>query len=323
LTAAQAADERGDVSSARRTPSPAASAPATAAAKSGALAAALCYFLWGLVPIYWKQLVGINALELIAHRHVWSLALVLLLTATQGGFGEIAAALRSGRSIGINLVSSALLTINWLVYVWGIGQGEVIECSLGYFLVPLVNVAAGRFVLHEHLRRVQWLAIGCAAAGVVVMIVQLGRPPWLALVLAGTWGAYSLMRKQSPLGAITGLTVETLLLAPLAIGFLLWQHHTGAGALGRVDGRTHALIFSAGLITATPLLLFAYGARRIRLATLGLLQYIAPTVQLIIGLWIYHEPFARSRAAGFVFIWAGLALYTADNLIAHRRVLAG
>jgi chloramphenicol-sensitive protein RarD len=131
------------------------------------------------------------------------------------------------------------------------------------------------------------------------------------------------MRKQSPLGATTGLAVETLLLAPLAAGFLLWQHHTGAGALGRVDVRTHALLASSGLITATPLLLFAYAARRIRLATLGLLQYIAPTVQLVIGLWIYHEPFAQSRAAGFVFIWIGLALYTADNLIAQRRAPAG
>lgn len=312
----------GHVSSGSR---PVSSAPggvpttAAAAAKSGALAAAACYFLWGLVPLYWKQLGGISAVELIAHRHVWSLAFVLFLTATQGGWAEIAAALRSGRSLRINLLSSLLLTVNWLVYVWGIGQGEVIECSLGYFLVPLVNVAAGRFVLHEHLRRVQWLAIASAAVGVVVMIVQLGRPPWLALILAGTWGAYSLLRKQSPLGSITGLTVETLLLAPLAIGFLLWQNHTGDGALGRVDVRTHVLILSAGIITATPLLLFGYGAQRIRLATLGLLQYIAPTVQLIIALWVYHEPFARSRAAGFVFIWVGLALYTADNLLAQPR----
>jgi chloramphenicol-sensitive protein RarD len=311
------------VSSSPGRSAPEAAGSASAAARSGAFAASLCYFLWGLVPLYWKQLGGINAVELIAHRHLWSLAFVLLLTALYGGFGAIAAALGSARSLRINLVSSALLTINWLVYVWGIGQGEVIECSLGYFLVPLVNVAAGRFVLHEHLRRLQWIAIGCAAAGVLVMILQLGRPPWLALVLAGTWGAYSLMRKQSPLGATTGLAVETLLLAPLAAGFLLWQHHTGAGALGRVDVRTHALLASSGLITATPLLLFAYAARRIRLATLGLLQYIAPTVQLVIGLWIYHEPFAQSRAAGFVFIWIGLALYTADNLIAQRRAPAG
>jgi chloramphenicol-sensitive protein RarD len=165
----------------------------------------------------------------------------------------------------------------------------------------------------------QWLAIGFAATGVVVMIFQVGRLPWVALTLAGTWGAYSLMRKQSPLGSLSGLTVETLLLAPVAVGFLWWQHHTGEGALGRVDLRTHLLVLSAGVITASPLLLFAYGARRIRMTTLGLLQYIAPTVQLVIGVWVYHEPFTRSRAPGFAFIWAALVLYSADNLLAGRR----
>jgi chloramphenicol-sensitive protein RarD len=188
--------------------------------------------------------------------------------------------------------------------------------------VPLVNVAAGRFVLHEHLRRAQWIAIGLAAAGVALMIFQLGRPPWIALVLAGTWGAYSLMRKQSPLGSITGLTVETLLLFPCALGFLLWRHHAGVGALGQVDVRTQVLVISAGIITAIPLLLFAFAARRIRLSTLGLLQYIAPTVQLGLGIWVYHEPFSRSRGASFAFIWAALALYTADNLLAQRRMAA-
>lgn len=283
------------------------------------MAGALCHFLWGLAPLYWKQLAGINSLELIAHRHVWSLVLLLALISAQGGFGAVRDAIRSARGFAINFLSATLLTANWLIYVWGVNTGHVVECSLGYFLVPLVNVAAGRFVLHEHLRRAQWIAIGCAAFGVAVMIAQLGRPPWIALVLAATWGAYSLLRKQSPLGSLTGLTVETLLLAPFAIGFLLWQHHTGVGALGRVDLRAQLFVLSAGIITAIPLLLFAYSARRIRLSTLGLLQYLAPTVQLMIGVWVYHEPFARSRALGFVFIWAGLALYTADNLLAQRR----
>ena len=293
-----------------------------AQARTGALAAAVCYFLWGLVPLYWKQLAAVNPLELIAHRHVWSLAFLLILVAVQRGFGDVAGALRNPRSIGTHVVSALLLTTNWLVYVWGVNTGHVIETSLGYFLVPLVNVAAGRFVLHEHLRRAQWIAIALAATGVAWMIVQLGRPPWIALVLAGTWGAYSLRRKQSPLGSITGLTVETLLLVPFAIGFLAWQHQAGAGVLGRVDARTQALVISSGIITAIPLLLFAFAARRIRLSTLGLLQYIAPSVQLGLGLWVYHEPFSRARAAGFAFIWAALALYTADNLLAQRRPAA-
>lgn len=297
------------------------STPASSSSSRGALAAGVCYFAWGLVPLYWTRLATINPVELIAHRHVWSLALVLVFVTAQGTFGEVRAALSTGVSIRQNLLSASLLTANWLLYVWGVNTGHVIECSLGYFLVPLVNVGLGRWILHEHLRRLQWTAIALAALGVAVMIAQLARPPWIALAIAGTWGAYGLLRKRSPLGSLTGLTVETLLLAPVAIGFLLWQNHTGAGALGRVDAGTHALIFSAGLITALPLLLFAYGARRIRLSTMGLLQYLAPTVQFVLGLWVYHEPFSRERATGFAFIWAGLALYTADNLWSQRHKL--
>lgn len=298
---------------------PVSSSPHTPAQIRGALAAALGYFLWGLVPLYWKQLADVNAVELIAHRHVWSLVFLLILIHAQRGFGDVRRALDTPRSFAVNGLSATLLTINWLVYVWGVNTGHVIDCSLGYFLVPLVNVATGRFVLHEHLRRAQWIAIALAAAGVTLMIIQLGHPPWIALILAATWGGYSLMRKQSPLGSVTGLGVETLLLAPLAAGFLLWQHHTGEGALGRVDLRTHILVLSAGVITAIPLLLFAYGARRIRFSTLGTLQYLSPTVQLILGVWIYHEAFSRSRLVSFGFIWAGLALYTADNLLAQQR----
>ena len=306
------------MSQAATTTAPPLALSAHAAARSGALAAAVCYFLWGLVPLYWKQLAAVDARELIAHRHLWSLVFVLVILVAQARLGDVRAALASPRSLGSNFLSATLLTTNWLVYVWGVNTDHVIETSLGYFLVPLVNVAAGRFVLHEHLRRVQWAAIALAAAGVALMVWQLGRPPWIALVLAGSWGAYSLMRKQSPLGSLTGLTIETLLLAPLAIAFLLWQHHTGAGALGRVSLAQHLLIFSSGVITAVPLLLFAYGARRIRLSTMGLLQYIAPSVQFVIALAVYHEPLA-GRGPSFALIWAGLALYTADNLWAQRR----
>jgi chloramphenicol-sensitive protein RarD len=305
------------------TPASSSTSASHAAARTGALAAGVCYFAWGLVPLYWKQLASVHPVELIAHRHVWSLVLVLGLVLAQGKFGEVRAALGTRRSVGLNFLSATLLTANWLIYVWGVNTGHVIECSLGYFLVPLVNVALGRWVLHEHLRRLQWIAIAGAATGVAVMMWQLGRPPWIALALAGTWGGYGLLRKKSPLGSLTGLTVETLLLAPLAVGFLLWQHHTGAGALGRAEPLTQLLVLSAGVITAIPLLLFAFGARRIRLSTMGLLQYLAPTVQFALGVWVYHEPFSRERLIGFVFIWAGLALYTADNLWAQRKSFVG
>lgn len=293
-----------------------------AEAARGGLAAALCYMLWGLVPLYWKELTEVDAVELIAHRHVWSLLFLAVLMRTQGGFKPIVHALGTARSVGLNFLSATLLTINWLVYVWGVNTGHVVECSLGYFLVPLVNVIVGRFVLHEHLRTAQWVAIACGAAGVALMIAQLGRPPWIALTLAGSWGAYSLMRKRSPLGSLAGLTLETMLLFPLAGAFLLWRHLGGAGALGRVDAVTHVLVISAGPITAVPLLLFAYGARRVRLSTLGLLQYIAPSVQLVLGVWLYHEPFSRGRALSFALIWVGLVLYTIDNLLAQRRSAA-
>jgi chloramphenicol-sensitive protein RarD len=273
-----------------------------------------------LVPLYWRELASVNPVELIAHRHVWSLALLLIIVAAQRGFGTVIDALGTPRSLLLNCLGAVLLTGNWLVYVWGVNAGHVIETSLGYFLVPLINVAAGRFVLHEHLRRMQWFAIALAAFGVLWMIIQLGRPPWIALALGGTWGGYSLLRKKSPLPAVTGLTVETLLLAPAAVGFLLWQHQSDAGALGRAELRVQLLILSSGVVTAIPLLLFAYGARRIRLSTLGLLQYLAPTVQFILGVWVFHEPFSRARMLSFSFIWAALAVYTLDNLLAQSRV---
>jgi chloramphenicol-sensitive protein RarD len=281
-------------------------------------AALLCYLIWGLVPLYWRPLAAVDAHELIAHRLVWSLVFTAPLLWWLGGFREIFAALGSWRSFGLNLASSVLLTTNWLVYVWAVNAGHVIESSLGYFLVPLVNVALGRIVLREHLRPAQWLAIVLAAAGVTLQLVQLGRLPWIALTLAASFGTYGLLRKRSPLGPLAGLTLETLLLAPLAVALLWWRAQAGTGALGQAPAVTQTLILCAGVVTAVPLLLFAYGARRLRFSTLGLLQYVAPTVQFALGVWVYHEAFDRARAQSFAFIWAGLALYTADTLWAQR-----
>lgn len=280
----------------------------------GVGAAALGYLTWGLVPLYWHQMAAVNALELIAHRLVWSLVFVAALLVWRGGVKEMCTALSTGRGFAVNLLSSALLTTNWLVYVWGVNHGHVIECSLGYFLVPLLNVALGRWVLHEHLRPAQALAIGCAALGVAIQIYQVGHLPWIALAIAGTFGCYGLLRKRSALGPLTGLAVETTLLAPFAAAFLLWQNHTGAGALGHASATTQALVLSTGVVTAIPLLLFAYGARRIRLTTLGLLQYIAPTVQFSLGVLVFHERFTHDQALAFGCIWLGLALYTVDNI---------
>jgi len=288
-------------------------------ARRGAFSAAAAYLCWGLFPIFWKQLSNINALELIAHRHLWSLVFVLLVMACGRSLRELVAAARNREALKWHAWSGVLLTLNWLVFVWGVNHDHVIEASLGYFLVPLVNVAIGRWLLHEHLRRLQWLAIAFAAAGVGVMLYALGRLPWIALSLAATFGAYGLLRKRSPLGPLVGLGLETLLLAPLALGFLVWREDHGIGAFGHISPWQNGLILSAGAITAVPLILFANGARSIRFTTLGLLQYIAPSVQFAIGAWLYHEPFSPERGAAFALIWTGLVLYTADNLAQPMR----
>lgn len=285
----------------------------------GLLAALAGYLAWGLVPLFWKQLAGVDAHELIAQRIVWSWVLVAPLLAWRGGWAEARKALGTWKGFGLNFLSSVLLTANWLVYVWAVNAGHVIECSLGYFLVPLLNVALGKFVLRETLRRAQGIAIALAASGVALELFRLGRLPWIALALAATFGTYGLLRKQSPLGPLTGLAVETALLAPLALLLLLWRAHERTGALGHATVFTQVLIVSTGVVTAVPLLLFAYGARRLRLTTLGLLQYVAPTGQFVLGVLVYHEPFARQHAQAFALIWAGLAVYTADALWAGRR----
>lgn len=290
-------------------------------AARGAVAAAAGFLCWGIVPLYWKQLHAVPALELIAHRIVWSLLFLLVVQAWRGRLGAIREGFTGARAIGLNLLSSVLLAVNWTVYVWGVNHGHVIECSLGYFLTPLGNVALGFLFLHERLRPLQWTAIALAAAGVLVLLLRLGHFPWIALSLAGTWSCYAILKKKSALGPMNGLTVETILLFPLALGALLWWHHAGTGALGRVDAWEHTLILSAGVITAIPLLLFAQGAQRVQLSTLGLLQYISPSVQFLLGLFLYDEPFDTARLQAFAVIWAGLVLYTADSFWSQRRRL--
>lgn len=290
-------------------------------ATRGGLAAATGFLIWGLVPVYWKQLTGINPVELITHRITWSLAFLLGVVAWQRNFPVLRAAFASPRLVGLNFLSSLLLATNWTVYVWAVNTGHVIESSLGYFLVPLFNVTLGSLVLHERLRPLQWTAVGCAAVGVSFLLFRVGHVPWIALSLAATWSGYGLLKKKSELGAIAGLTVETLLLFPLAAGLLAWWQFTGEGALGRVSAWHHVLVLAVGVVTAVPLLLFAYGAQRIRLTTLGLLQYLAPTVQFLLGYFLYREPFDATRLQAYGLIWAGLALYSADSFWAQRHTL--
>jgi chloramphenicol-sensitive protein RarD len=287
----------------------------------GLLAAAASFLVWGIVPIYWRQMHEISPFELIAHRVMWSLVLLLALMAIQKSYPELASAFRQPRTLTRSAVSAVLLLTNWTVYVWAVNNGHILESSLGYFLTPLGNVALGYLALGERLRPLQWTAVALATLGVGALLIGVRHVPWIALTLAGSWSCYAIARKRSSLGSMTGLTVEAILLLPAAAGLLLWRAHTGEGALGRVDLRLHLFVFSTGLITAIPLVLFAYGARRLRLATLGLLQYIAPTAQFLIGLFVYHEAFDQARLQAYALIWCGLAVYSADAFWKQRHML--
>ncbi|HTJ78666.1 MAG TPA: EamA family transporter RarD [Rariglobus sp.] len=280
----------------------------------GTFAALGSYLCWGLFPLFWKHLSSVNAFELIAHRHVWSLVTVAALLTWLGGWREVAAACRQPALVGRTLAASVLLTGNWLIFVWGVNAGHVIECSLGYFLSPLANVLLGRFVLGEHLSARQAWALVLAGVGVGVLVFKVGHVPWIAFGIVATWAGYSLLKKKMPLAALPGFTLETLLLAPVALAFLAWLTFTGRGALGHVDTTTTVLILSSGVVTALPLLMFAEAARHLRLTTLGLLQYLVPTCQFLLGWLVYHERFTSDRALAFAFIWAGLALYGSDLL---------
>ena len=281
--------------------------------------AALSYVLWGLFPLYFKQVAGVPPLEIVLHRSVWSLVFLLALLTVLRRFAWLRDAAREPRRLAGFALSALLLSGNWLMYVWAVNNGRVIDASLGYFINPLVYVLLGYLVLHERPRRVQWLAVAIAALGVLWLTVQARQLPWIALVLAGSFGLYGLMRKTASLGALEGLALETLLLAPLAVPLLALWTWQGRSALAQGDTGTIAWLLLAGPLTAVPLLLFAAGARRITLATLGVLQYIGPTLQFALGVWLYHEPFDQARFSGFALIWLALLVYSGESWWFMRR----
>ncbi len=288
---------------------------------SGIVYAILAFAAWGLFPLYFHRIQAVPPLEVVLHRSVWSLLFVLLLLAALRRFGWLRPLLKSPRQLGPFAVSALLLAGNWLVYVYAVQSGQVVEASLGYFINPIVNVLLGVLVLQERLNRVQWVAVALAATGVLWLTLLHGRLPWIALVLALSFGLYGLMRKTSSLGALEGLALETLLLAPLVVPALLWWTLRGSGAMAQGDLALDAWLVIGGPMTALPLLLFAAGARRLPLATVGLLQYLAPTIQLALGVWVFHEPFGATRLVGFALIWAGLLLYSLDGLRRSRAAV--
>lgn len=280
---------------------------------SGPLAAALAYILWGLFPLYIKQIDHIPSLEIVLHRSAWSLLFVFGLLVLLRRFAWLGPVARQPRTLAVFTLSALLLGGNWLLYVWAVNAGRVLDASLGYFINPLINVVLGTLVLKERPRPVQWAAVALAAAGVLWLAVGAGHLPWVSLVLAMSFGLYGLLRKTATLGAVEGLALETLLLAPLAVGGLLWLALIGQGHFGQGDMVTDLWLLAAGPFTAVPLLLFASGARRVSMATLGLLQYLGPSIQFLLGVFLYKEPFSASRGVGFVLIWAALAVYSAES----------
>jgi chloramphenicol-sensitive protein RarD len=287
--------------------------------KNGALAALAAYTLWGLLPIYWKLVERAPAAEILSHRAVWAVVVVLILLAVQRQWGWVGRIARKPAILAPFVASTILLAANWLIYLWANNNGNIVEVSLGYFINPLFSVFLGVLLLHERLRPGQWTAIALALAGVTYLTVSYGHPPWIALSLALTFGFYGLMRKKAPLGSVEGLTIEMSLMFLPSLVYLGYLAARGTGTFGSAGLPTSLLLAGAGLATAIPLILFAKGARSVPLSTMGILQYTAPTLQFLIGVVIFREAFSHTQAIGFTIIWAALLLYWLEGMVSRRR----
>jgi chloramphenicol-sensitive protein RarD len=283
-------------------------------ATRGLAAAIAAFVIWGLFPLYLIGLLQVSAMQITAHRIVWSCLFVLAWLAVIGELGKLREAV-SRQGVLIRLVASAFfIAINWLGFAWAVNHDHVLDVSLAYFIGPLLNVLLGIFVLSERLDRTQWTAVGFAAAGVVYLTFIAGHTPWLALMVGSSFAIYGVIRKTVSIDALPGLAVETILLAPFSIGYLIWCEINGTGALGHSSGLVDTLLLLGGIVTSVPLFLFAYGARRVPYSTIGVLQFIAPSMQLACGLLVFGEPFESARATGFVLIWIGLLIYVGNAL---------
>jgi chloramphenicol-sensitive protein RarD len=288
----------------------------------GLAAAATAFFIWGLLPLYLKALQAVPVLQITAHRLVWGCVFAFLWLRMRGEIGQVWAALREPTTRWRLCASATLISINWITYVYGIAANRVVETSLGYFINPLVNVLLGVVLLSERLNAAQWTAVAIASAGVGWLTWTAGHPPWISLTLAFSFGLYGLVRKVIRVDALPGFASETLLLAPLGIAYLIWcELVAGNGVMTNGSVGLYGLLIVGGPLTAIPLVLFAFGARRIPYSTVGLLQYIGPTIQLMLAVFAFGEPFHGPRVAGFVLIWTALALYAADGLWRNRKLV--
>lgn len=276
------------------------------------------YVLWGFFPIYWKFLHEVPALQVIGHRISWSFILLLVYILLTGQWAGFRSAAFKRKTIGIYSVAAVLLSFNWLIYVWGVNAGFIVETSLGYFINPLLSVSLGVLFLRERLRPVQWIPVGLAALGVGYLTFVYGRLPWIALSLAFTFGFYGFVKKLSPLGSLHGLTLETAIVFPLALVYLSVTEAGGNGVFLHSGAFVDVLLIGAGLVTTIPLLMFASAAKQIPLTIVGLLQYIAPTLQFLIGVFVYKEPFDLAHFLGFAIVWVALIIFALESYLANR-----
>lgn len=287
---------------------------------AGAGYAVAAFLLWGLNPIYFKAVASVPAHEVMVHRAVWSALFLAMLVTIARQWRAVGEALLSPRTLRALLLSTALIGSNWFIYIWAVENARIVETSLGYFINPLVNVLLGLLFLRERLNVRQWVAVALATAGVLNLTVRLGELPWIALYLAISFGIYGLVRKVAPVNALGGLFIETALMTPPALAFIAWLAWTGAGAFGTRSLDFDLLLAASGVVTALPLLGFSAAAQRLRLSTLGFFQYLSPTTQFVLGVFVWGEPFTSIHAVSFACIWVALAIITVDALARARRL---
>ncbi len=288
----------------------------------GLAAAATAFLIWGLLPLYLKALHAVPVLQITAHRLVWGCVFAFVCLRLRSEVGQVRDALRDPTTRWRLCASATLISVNWVTYVYGIASSRVVETSLGYFINPLVNVLLGVLILSERLNATQWTAVAIASAGVAWLTWTAGNPPWISLTLAFSFGLYGLVRKVIRVDALPGFAAETLLLAPIGVAYILWCEFAGSGVVATGGIGLYTLLIVGGPVTAIPLVLFAFGARRIPYSTVGLLQYIGPTIQLVLAVFVFGEPFQGPRVAGFVLIWTALAIYAVDGVWRNRKVVA-
>ncbi len=288
--------------------------------KKGILYAIGAYVFWGLFPIYWKQLETIPALQLIGHRIGWSFILLFIVILVTRQWKDFRSAAFNSKILRIYLAAALLISVNWFTYVWAVNAGFVVETSLGYYINPLFSVLLGVIIFRERLRPVQWIPIVLAAIGVIYLTITYGSLPWIALTLAFSFGLYGLVKKTAPLGSLYGLALETGMLFLPALAYLVFCEWTGQGAFLHSGSLKDWMMVGAGAVTTIPLLLFASAAPRIPMTTIGILQYINPTMQFLLGVFVYKEPFTHDRLIGFGIVWAGLILFWIEGLYARRNI---